>query len=93
MQTILKWVNKLFGLPFLRELNGHKEVLACILILFAALDTALLDMIKLLPEVPVLAQLQSVLNDVVGILARLGEVIGLPALAVGALHRRAKEKA
>ena len=93
MTTVLKWVNKLFGLPFLRELDGYKEVLACILILFTALDTALIDIITLLPDVPVLAQIQTGLTKAVEFLGTLGELVGIPVLAAGALHRRAKEKA
>jgi hypothetical protein len=91
MKRLLRLVDRFFKLPFLRELDGNKEVIACLLILFAALDGALLDIIQILPDVPVLEQIQSGLSKVVSVLAKLGEWVGIPALAVGALHRRAKE--
>jgi len=91
MLTILKYVNKLFKLPFLRELDGNKEVIACILILFTALDGGILQMLDLMPDVVVLQQIHSGLAWVVTLLGQLGEVLGIPVLAVGALHRRAKE--
>jgi len=92
MRYLLKLVDKFFKIPFLRELNERKEIIGAILVIAVALDSAMLSVISQLPDYPVLIQIESVLSKVISGIGQLGELIGLPVFAAGALHRRVKEK-
>ena len=92
MVTFLKLTNKIFTLPFMREINNYKEVIGAALILFTYIDGALLEIIRSIPSTEFLIPIELGLASVLKVCTQVAEVAGIPVFAAGALHRRVKEK-
>lgn len=92
MVTFLKFTNKLFTLPFVREINNYKEIIGAGLILFTYLDGALLEIIQTIPGTDFLIPIQSGLIHIIEVATKIAEIAGIPVFVAGAGHRRVKEK-
>lgn len=88
--SALNWL--LSKLPVFAQLNGYKTVIAVSLLALTYLHSFVVELMPLLPDVPWLSVVAAFVVTMLSILARVGEIIGVPLLATAAVHNKLKEK-